>query len=464
MRVLITNNTLAARAGSELYVRDLALALLRRGHQPVAYSLVLGEVAEEMRRATVPVVSDLSAVAEPPDVIHGQHHLETMTALLHFPGVPAVSFCHGWLPWEERPARGPRVLRWVAVDDTCRDRLVAEEGIDPARVEVVRTFVDLARFRPREGPLPDRPSRALLFSNYAGEGTHLPAVREACATLGITLDVMGLASGRPVARPEDLLPAYDLVFAKGRAAFEALAVGAAVVVCDAQGLGGLVSPARFEELWRLNFGVRALSRPLDPRALAGEVAAYDPAEAREVTRRIRERADLERAADRLVSLYEEVRAEGAARAGVDPREEGRAAARYLAFLSPVVKAAHPAARERDLLRRETERLGAELGRLQEETDALRAEGEGLRGEWDALRGERALLLTERGALRQDAEALGRDRDAARAEAEASRAEAAAARAESAGLQGTLTWRARRALLAVPFLVRLYRAARRLPPP
>lgn len=42
MRVLITNNTLAGRAGSELYVRDLALALLRRGHTPLAYSTNLG--------------------------------------------------------------------------------------------------------------------------------------------------------------------------------------------------------------------------------------------------------------------------------------------------------------------------------------------------------------------------------------------------------------------------------------
>jgi hypothetical protein len=59
VRVLITNNTLAARAGSELYVRDLALALLARGHQPIAYSRRLGEVAAEIRRATVPVVDDL---------------------------------------------------------------------------------------------------------------------------------------------------------------------------------------------------------------------------------------------------------------------------------------------------------------------------------------------------------------------------------------------------------------------
>jgi hypothetical protein len=38
LRVLITNNTLAGRAGTELYVRDTALELLKRGHSPIAYS------------------------------------------------------------------------------------------------------------------------------------------------------------------------------------------------------------------------------------------------------------------------------------------------------------------------------------------------------------------------------------------------------------------------------------------
>ena len=122
LRILITNNTLTYRAGTELYVRDVALALIKRGHTPIAYSTELGEVAQDIRAATIPVIDNLDALAAPPDVIHGHHHLETMTALLRFPGVPAVSFCHGWLPWEENPLRFPRILRYVAVDQACRDR------------------------------------------------------------------------------------------------------------------------------------------------------------------------------------------------------------------------------------------------------------------------------------------------------------------------------------------------------
>ena len=90
MRILLTNNSLAAHAGSELYIRDLAVELMRRGHQPVAYSTYLGAVAEELRAATIPVIDRLEALGEPPDIIHGQHHYETLSALLRFPATPGA--------------------------------------------------------------------------------------------------------------------------------------------------------------------------------------------------------------------------------------------------------------------------------------------------------------------------------------------------------------------------------------
>ena len=51
LRILITNNTLDARAGSELYVRDIATALLERGHTPIAFTTLTGDVARELRQA-----------------------------------------------------------------------------------------------------------------------------------------------------------------------------------------------------------------------------------------------------------------------------------------------------------------------------------------------------------------------------------------------------------------------------
>ena len=119
MRVLITNRTLATRTGTELYVRDLAIALAERGHTPIVYTPQPGEIAQEIRARTIAVTDDLLTIAGPPDIIHGHHGLETLAALLAFPGVPAIAVCHSWIGWSDAPVPFPRVLRYLAVDHTC---------------------------------------------------------------------------------------------------------------------------------------------------------------------------------------------------------------------------------------------------------------------------------------------------------------------------------------------------------
>lgn len=328
LRVLITNNALDLRAGTELYVRDLAIGLLERGHTPMAYSTVLGDVAKELRAATVPVANNLDALAVPPDIIHGHHHIEAMTALLHFPGVPAIYLCHGWLPWLESPPLFPRILRYVAVDTPCRDRLLLEHGIPESRIRLLLNFVDLRRFKPR-GPLPVGPQRALVFSNTASEVNYVHAVRQACARAGLTLDVVGLRAGTICAQPEAILGRYDIVFARARSALEAMAVGTAVVLCDETGLGPMVTTSELDRLRPLNFGIRALRQPLSSEAITREIARYDPADAMEVSRRIRATAGHDAVIDELVALYGEVMIEHGNAGGRDVDAEGRAAAAYL---------------------------------------------------------------------------------------------------------------------------------------
>ena len=341
MRVLITNFDLAMRGGTQLYVRDLSLGLLSRGHLPIVYSLNLGDVARELQIATVPVVDDLNAVAVPPDIIHGQHHLETMTALLRFPDVPAIYFCHGWIGWPSAPPHFPRILRYVAVDNATRDRLIFQNAIPEDLTEVMLNFVDLQRFKPRP-QLPERPRRALLFSNYARRATGIQVVREACERAGITLDCLGDNAGTATARPEDLLGQYDIIFAKGRAALEGLAVGAAVILCGLMRSGPMVTVDSLDRLRPLNFGIRALDGPLNPERLSVEIARYNPADAAEASRQIRAAAGIDATIESIIGLYREVIAEHSARGARDADEEGRAAATYLRQLHIDI-AAHSAA-------------------------------------------------------------------------------------------------------------------------
>lgn len=334
MKILITNNTLSSRAGTELYVRDIAKALRDRGHQPAAYSNLLGDVAEEICQEGIPVVDDLNNMPWKPDIIHCHHHLEAMTALFYFPNVPAVYFCHGWRPWQEISPIHPRLFRYVAVDEPTRDFMISN-GVPQDLIRIILNFVDLQRFKPR-GHLPDKPARALLFSNYASEETHLPAVREACARKGIFLDVAGIRSGNPIKRPEEVLGSYDLIFAKARAALESLAVGTSVILCDEPGVGPMVSTENLNHLRILNFGAKTLSMPLSPEVLINEIERYNPSDAKEASRRIRSVAGIDEAMDSIISLYEEV-IERFSRLNDNKEGEAYAAAKYLRWLSTLVK-------------------------------------------------------------------------------------------------------------------------------
>jgi hypothetical protein len=301
-RVLIATITLAAGTGTAVYTRDLALALLRRGHLPIVYASQGGMLAEELRHATVPVVTDLEDMAAPPDVIHGHHQFETLVALTRFPRVPALFVCHDGLTWHSVPPVGPRIGTYVAVDRNCRDRMVFEHGIPEQTIHLLANPVDLQRLAARS-PLPAKPQRALIFSNNAEEDWVRP-IRAACQSRGVTLDVAG--AGRTIDKPEEVLGKYDLVFAKARCALEAMATGCAVIVCDAAGLAGLVTTASLLAMRELNFGARTLRRPITAAAIGEEIDRYDPNEAAAVRERIRHCADSDLLADQFIALYDDL--------------------------------------------------------------------------------------------------------------------------------------------------------------
>jgi glycosyltransferase involved in cell wall biosynthesis len=433
--VLLTNNALGQRGGSETYVRDVAVALLRRGHRPMAFSLVLGETAADLRAATIPVIDDLARLGDAPDVIHGHHHLETLLATLTFPNTPVVNFCHGWVPWEEMPLHHPAVRRYVAVDEVCVDRLVREEGIAPAQVELLLNFVDLERFQPRP-PLPARPARALVLSNAATRDNYGRVIAAACAAAGISLDIVGAASGNAASAPEALLATYDLVFAKGRTALEALAVGCATVLADAAGAGPLVTPADYEGLRARNFGIRALHRAHDAAWYGEQIAQFSARGAADVSARVRSEAGLEPAIDRLLAVYAAAIATPAG-----PGNPSQAAARHCARIARPLKEAY-------LVRDRLEGVRREFALVRGELDAaLRAL---------ATQGEMLQALRSASA---DAEPLLRARDA---ELDETRAQLRLLREELAAFQALPSLRLRDAVVSVPAIgPALQATARRL---
>lgn len=328
-RVLIATYSATSWSGTDLYTRDLALALLRRGWQPVVYATILGAVAEELRQATIPVTNDITRIAAAPDFIHGHHHLETLTALARFPGVPALFVCHDGLTWHSTPPRTRRIAAYIAVDRNCRDRMMLEHAI--AEVRIFPNAADLERFR-RRSPLPTRPSRALLFSNAELDDS----IATACSARGIALDIVGRAAGNAIDHPEEILGNYDLVFGKARCALEAAATGAAVIVCDARGLAGLLTSRDLDAMRSLNFGVRLLQRPITEETICAEIDRYDAEDASKVTDAVRATAGVDLLAEQFIELYEGLRMER-----MSPEDDLRAIADSLSHLSKDIQLARP---------------------------------------------------------------------------------------------------------------------------
>jgi hypothetical protein len=206
-------------------------AFLERRH---AFDALLTELYADVIRRREHMLLDLPFH---PEVIHGHHHIGTMTALALLLGVPAIYSCHGSKPWQEVPPTFPRILRYVAVDEGCRQRIVREAKIPFEEVRLLLNFVDTDIFRQRE-PLPPRPVRGLVFNNNSSEANYASAVRAACQQCDIALEIRGLANGNSTNEPQNLLPHYDIVFAKVWAAIEAMAVGCAVVLYDTAALAG----------------------------------------------------------------------------------------------------------------------------------------------------------------------------------------------------------------------------------
>ncbi|MNU81104.1 hypothetical protein D3C71_707540 [compost metagenome] len=305
MRVLITNMKMAGFSGSEVAAELAADGLRRAGHETVIYAPALGEQAERMRVRGHVVADRLSAVPFRPDVIHAQHSSPTLMAMTAFPDVPVVHVCHSARFAQEAPILHPQVRRFVAVDDLCRQRCVAD-GAPADRLSIVHNPVDLLRFVERS-PLPDKPRKALLLTKTKEQRQ---AVAVACKARGIEFDELGSAVGKVSPSLEAVLPQYDLVFATARMALEAAAVGCAVIVADGRGVKGMLTQRDWPEWRRQNLGAALLSQPVTAEALIQALDAYDPDDAAQVTRQVRTDADLSRYVAEMTALYRAAIEEG----------------------------------------------------------------------------------------------------------------------------------------------------------
>jgi hypothetical protein len=116
MKLLIANNHLEYRAGSELHTVDLCRGFRRAGHQVAVFTLKPGMVSDTLREESFPVFSlpDLRSLSgEEFDLIYLHHATcEVILGLVFAGKVPIVRGYLGVLPPFEKPQKcGPIRVR-----------------------------------------------------------------------------------------------------------------------------------------------------------------------------------------------------------------------------------------------------------------------------------------------------------------------------------------------------------------
>jgi hypothetical protein len=362
MKILFTNQTLRRLGGAQAAVRDLAHALPKRGHTVLAYCDLEPPPEDTLADDGVPITSCLTPLPFVPDVIHAQHQLDAMTAIMALPGVPAVFCCHG-ATHMEKPPRHPRIFRYVAMSPTLRLRMATEAGIDESLIDVVYNAVDLGRFRVVRSP-PERPRKALVYKrNLDPDSLIGREIREAAAAANLELEFRGIGPKlTPLPYPEQALPNYDLVFASGKSAIDALACGCAVILLGITNCGEIVCEANFDRLRLANFSPPVNSPPPSAANILAEIERYDATRAAAASRLLRQVAGLEAYADQFVGIYQRT-IDAHRKAATDLRREQRAVGRYLRSLVPLITPLEGVPAERtDLPRVEVlrDRLGRQL--------------------------------------------------------------------------------------------------------
>ena len=335
MNILITNSCLESLGGSQSFVRDLGLGLQNLGHTVMAYSSDPGDREVLCQNGMVPTTDQLEKLPFRPDVIHGQHHLDAMAAIIALPGVPAIYHCHGAV-WRECPPRHPRIYHYLAMSRTLAERIMVESNIAPAEITVWLNSVELGRFA-NVRTLPLRPARALLYNKMHGlDSPTTTAITEAASRLGIVLEFAGRKFDRLISDPQNFLPNYDIVFASGKSAIDALACGCAVIVLGRTSCGEMVVPENFDRLRQANFAIAVNSPPPSADKIERELRRYSAEPCTFVSQRVRHEADASLSAEKLVSIYEQVIARHQS-TQPDLPAEMLATAQYLRKITPLVQ-------------------------------------------------------------------------------------------------------------------------------
>ncbi|WP_319529857.1 glycosyltransferase family 4 protein [uncultured Cohaesibacter sp.] len=313
MKVLLTQRKLMDFHGTELVTMELAIALKKRGHEVAVFCPRPGDITNALASNDVRTYDQITDVPWQPDVIHAHHRLPALVALSHFVETPCVYVCHGLRPWPEKPPRHPQVKTYATTSQKLATTMAVTLRLSQGAVHVVPNFVDPVRFSRVRSPKDGAPKRAVLFGQLSFPEPEVEKLRNACRDHGIQLEMIRHNSGPIRFTPELFLPDYDICFAIGRSAVEAMACGCATIPIVPQLGGELITSENFDDWAHINFSPRHFTSAaqLDGEWLSDQLGRYDPADIARVAQRVRANNSIDHAVERFEEIYRQAMAEPA---------------------------------------------------------------------------------------------------------------------------------------------------------
>ncbi len=274
MKILLATHALDHPGGSETYLLTVAFALERLGHEVTIDTLEPGAMSELADQSGLRVVISEHKLDDAYDAIIGQDGIMSYALAERFPSARHLFVAHSADYAVQYPPQLPGTVgAVVAFNERVAARL--ESLAHCPQLIRLRQPIDTWRFTLRP-PLPERPQRLTVLSNYL-YGERLETVRRAAGEMGMNFTLIGSSEGgKPTLSPEEGLRRSDVVFALGRSALEAMACGCAVYVLGHFASDGWVTQDSYPALERDGFASLATERAVDVETLCADLANYDP--------------------------------------------------------------------------------------------------------------------------------------------------------------------------------------------
>jgi hypothetical protein len=272
MRVVLGRQSLVQPGGTQTYALTVARELERLGHEVTLAAEELGPMADAAREQGTRVVS-LDELPSECDAVLA--HDLGMAGLLgaRYPDATLTYVVHSDGFDHQLPPLIPGAVDAVVA---CSDRFAARVralAID-APIVRLREPIDVDGYL-YPTPLPERPRRALILSNYL-RGPKRDMLTDAWESAGVECVQVGRPTGAML-DPRAAIQEADIVVAKARAALEGMCCGRAVYIYDQYGGDGWMTPESYPAMEADHFAGQSTPTPRSHADLVADLADYHPA-------------------------------------------------------------------------------------------------------------------------------------------------------------------------------------------